>query len=105
MGVYNPYKDKPKNCYDCEVNNGECCFANEDNLIEISNEYALRQMHPDCPLIEIKTPHGDLVDVDVLNQRAKYWMVNFNLGITLYDVLQDFYKYAEIPTVIEAEEK
>ena len=53
MGVYNPYRNKPKHCYDCELNNGRYCFANDENLIDISSQYALNKMHDDCPLVDI----------------------------------------------------
>lgn len=54
-------------------------------------------------VVEVKAPHGRLIDESVLNERAKLWVTNFNLGMTLHEQLDEFYKVAEIPTVIEAE--
>lgn len=94
MGVYvKGMKKKPKDC--------KACFLGlYDRQAYCRNgEKAL------CPLIEVKEPHGRLIDESVLNERAKLWMTNFNLGTTLYEQLDEFYKVAEIPIVIEAEEE
>ena len=54
MGVYIANRSKPIHCYDCEdFNNGFECWANDDKRIDISEEYAHRKLHKDCPLTEI----------------------------------------------------
>ena len=50
----------------------------------------------------IPKPHGDLIDVSVLNHRAKFWVIDQN-GRSLFEILQEFMPRANIPIVIEAE--
>ena len=60
------------------------------------------ERHPDCPLIEVPTPHGRLGDLDALKAQYKYgeadsedekvWMMNIRRAI------------ANAPTVIKAED-
>jgi hypothetical protein len=45
--------EKPKNCFDCEIF-GLCSL--KDRLEHIKDR------NPDCPLIEIPTPHGRLIE-------------------------------------------
>lgn len=92
----------PKSCFGCHL------FKLDDrDLWCIANHYAgccrvlskyidenkfVNERHPDCPLIEVKTPHGRLIDAD-----------KFVYGETdcFYETEMDL-KDAE--TVIEAEE-
>ena len=94
--------DMPKRCLDCpcydwsdEVCRGE--GVAEAFIIENSEERS-----EFCPLIEIPTPHGRLIDVDALNQKI---IETVNSGkpdenFTARDVIQ-LIEYA--PTTIEAE--
>lgn len=111
--------EMPKSCKECQVsfgfgNDGYCpflfepCDAVEDGLMwkECPKEGRLA----DCPLVEVKEPHGRLIDKDKL-RRELFW--NFNgERIPFYDC-DNFpttltYRYlhsilSEQPTIIEAE--
>lgn len=85
MGLYIKRMEMPKDCNECDDTMlrmviGCCCF---------STTYR----HPDCPLIEIPTPHGRLIDADELESKMlktyRYFNVKFDL--------------AEAETVIERE--
>jgi hypothetical protein len=79
MGVYIKGMDKPKRCNICPLcryyhENGNV-WCNALNVILESIPYEMRLLdsvldsiepHKDCPLIEVKTPHGRLIDADVL---------------------------------------
>ena len=54
MGVYIKGMDKPKECYLCDV--WSLCW----------NEKPYWSEREDCPLIEVKIPHGRLIDADEL---------------------------------------
>ena len=96
MGVYNPLVDMPESCAECFTRGGwsNCVFPKH-----MSYPNALHSRHPDCPLIEVKTPHGRMIDADaILN--AKGNKIQVMTG-------SDFYYHESViqyaPTVIEAE--
>ena len=53
--------------------------------------------HKDCPLVEIKTPHGRLIDTDVLARK----IVESNYGVDFINKTTAL--IIDTPTVIEAE--
>ena len=88
--------DIPKCCYDCEhlcwsnLKQSEKCILT-DSLIETKDTRVKRG--EDCPIIEVPTPHGRLIDADAMKE---LWEgCTFEGSI---DVLLDVR-----PTVIEAE--
>lgn len=73
MGVYIPNMSKPKSCVGCEFNYNleggsyewwECVILHDD-----INQFDTRRT--DCPLIEIPTPHGRLIDWDAFNSKLE----------------------------------
>jgi len=73
MGVYIKNKDMPKSCGECEFNYNleggsyewwECVILHDD-----INQFDTRRT--DCPLIEIPTPHGRLIDWDAFNSKLE----------------------------------
>lgn len=93
-------RDIPKNCFECP-----CCTLGYCRVDVKTTEYAKYVFsdgqdgrYPDCPLIEIPTPHGRLKDVD----RIEYENVYFeDVGESYEIVGKD--DIDELPTVIEAE--
>ena len=107
MGIYIKEKDgvsrsgqgMPENCmYDCKLVNA-CLFVprwgDKDTLDELRITRA-----KNCPLVEVPTPHGDLID------RKAYWdETNKYEWKSIEDVLScAFTLVAQAPTIIEAEE-
>jgi hypothetical protein len=91
MGVYIKGMDMPKQgCFRCFLRAGNYCSRLPETVIE----YAVKdERHPNCPLVEVQTPHGRLLDEDViLPKRDK------KKGIVYIG------NFAEIEAVIEAEE-
>lgn len=93
----------PESCVTCPLNSDE-----EDstgiycNVLEI---WAfLRDLHngvlENCPLVEVPTPHGDLIDRGVARDNLMYEMVGTGYQSKAMKVCDEFYT----PTVIEAEE-
>ena len=67
MGVYVKGMEMPTQCYDCYIvandpDSGKLYCKHLDTDIE-----NWEGILPDCPLVEIATPHGSLVD------RKAYW--------------------------------
>ena len=71
MGVYIKGMEMPKNCESCQFRR---CIS---DLIMfswvgcqldagIAKKESFKGRHPDCPLVEIKAPHGRLGDLDAL---------------------------------------
>ena len=69
MSVYFPGVEMPKNCAECKFwCVCEPISADFDDWISIdeavNDGFLVR--HENCPLVEIKTPHGRLIDADAL---------------------------------------
>ena len=87
--------EMPKSCYGCyfhEVYNysGEekrTCEANWD--LQFDDEWAVDFKHPDCPLIEVPTPHGRLIDADDMakDEADAYVIAQIKLAVEHKDTL------------------
>ena len=117
MGVYIKGMDKPKRCNICPLcryyhENGNVWY-NALNVILESIPYEMRLLdsaldsiepHKDCPLIEVKVPHGRLIDEDAFSDM---WSGN-HIGDEdegRYHDAQWIYRdeVDKVPTVIESE--
>ncbi len=61
--------EMPKNCEECQLlawGGGYVCMASRTSMEALM----IKARRKDCPLIEIPTPHGRLIDADVLKQSA-----------------------------------
>lgn len=65
MGVYNPKATMPRSCFDCGCNDGFTCEYLETDCY-IADYAQTERIHPDCPLVEVKEPHGRLIDADAI---------------------------------------
>ena len=57
--------EMPENCYDCpfvRVSWGNDYYCAKGNGTEDNIRVLMSKRMADCPLIEVPTPHGDLVD-------------------------------------------
>ena len=89
MGVYIKGKRKPDTCYDCDfVDGSDDCFFGLGYTGDMCD-----CVYEDCPLIEVKTPHGRLIDADALVT----WDDGYGQRCTPIETIED------APTVIEAE--
>ena len=97
MGVYIPNMKMQKSCFDCFAYDGE--FMECRATGECVNETFYDKVRDDCPLVEIPTPHGRLIDASEL---IKSYMKGTKTDI------DDFYDTIDIidnaPTILEAEE-
>ena len=65
------------------------------------SKYRDKWRHPACPLVEVPTPHGPLVDADALKAT---FCAECNHTITCEDCDIDYHIGRLAPTIIEAEE-
>lgn len=88
MGVYNPFAELPNSCVLCDSRK-KC---------DLHREYAGRSVsrHPHCPLVEVKAPHGRLIDRDALPYTT--WYIENSPPVIEWHI-------KNAPTVIEAEGK
>ena len=89
-------REFPENCFECP------CVILDDRVCQVSMMFEdishYTNERPDwCPLVEVPTPHGRLIDADALDYRQEC----DEYGWTNY-VLQGDIMAA--PTVIESEE-
>lgn len=94
----------PKACCECGFNH--CSQSRDDDtclLLDkgISQLFVLVDRLPDCPLVEVPTPHGRLVDADALKAT---FCAECNHTITCEDCDIDYHIERLAPTIIEAEE-
>ena len=94
--------EMPKSCYRCPMANDDfyLCGATEKYLENDSEE-----RRPDwCPLVEIPTPHGRLIDADAVNKAMDERIEKLKDDKSIYEascVATALDMFA--PTVIEAE--
>lgn len=87
MGVYIKGMDKPKSCKGCYFNGSNLsCFITRGRIDR--DDYTCEI---ECPIIEVKTPHGRLVDIDK------------TMRIVASGVRLEVGELSELTTVIEAE--
>lgn len=75
-------RDKPSRCYKCSFMDKityDCKLMYGDDYPDFESQYE------NCPLIEIKEPHGDLIEVNELLEKA-YW--NYDKDIEDYDSIK-----------------
>ena len=102
MGVYIEGMEMPKNCAECKMwSICECLkeFNDYESLLYAVDDGDLVR-DKNCPLVEIPTPHGRLIDADELKSR----LVLDNDSNELQRISADILKWIDIQeTVIEAE--
>lgn len=110
MGVYIPNMEKPKECKKCKF----CIVeAKVEGKIYPLNAYCFVQNQnikdfTDCPLIEIPTPHGRLIDGDALETVFKdmakcEWnqkVFPISWAYAFEDTIDEIH---DAPTILEAE--
>lgn len=64
MGVYIKNIKMPKNCWFCP------CYNKEFLICQVTDTGSEYEKPDNCPLVEIKVPHGNLGDLDELSHRA-----------------------------------
>ena len=93
MGVYIPDGQKPKTCWHCWAEDGGHCHAGKPKRIRDIDDYVIaRTRHPNCPLVEIPTPHGRLIDENDI----KEGYIPFTGTVSAQAII-------DAPTVIEEE--
>lgn len=89
--------DMPKTCEECEV--WSLC-----HYPKVPKGIGRRE--PDCPLVEIPTPHGRLIDADLFKEIIKDSVPSWTIGVKIptYGDMDIMDKIYFIPTILEAEE-
>ena len=94
MSILIKKMEMPKGCWACPFAAGklyECLFTKK------SSNWGLTTRPSDCPLIEIQSPHGRLIDADALNTYNVSPIYEFCvMGVTEEEI-------ELAPTIIEAE--
>lgn len=104
MGVYIRDMKKPDCCYGCWAldDDGDyprCRITDECRGFTFNTR---ERVMDECPLIEVKTPHGRLIDADELAECAS--QAYDEIGHMWLDYFTVDYQYIEnAPTIIEEE--
>lgn len=93
----------PDSCWDCEA---DFAYQIGCELWQDYEEFCERR-HPNCPLVEIPTPHGRLIDADLFKELIKDSVPSWTIGVKIptYGDMDIMDKIYFIPTILEAEEK
>ena len=86
----------PKNCIKCDYSESNGKTYTWCMMMGIHTD-GLEQVPNNCPLIEIPTPHGRLIDGDIVADMLDSMMVHKTLNNAFDEVLN-------MPTILEAEE-
>lgn len=107
MGVYIKGMRMPKGCYDPLVA-PSYCFLLRSGTCQICHEYAdkhgeLCMEYPQgCPLVEVKDPHGRLIDAEYLEEHLYQCETN-GRPLHIMEINERLACITEVPTVIEEE--
>ncbi len=86
----------PKDCLHCGLHCGFCDGEIYCNVLYRYVEFDNESRDEECPMVEIKEPHGRLIDADELEiERGNY--ETYNDYSEAFDIIDN------APTVIEAE--
>lgn len=88
----------PDSCWDCQP---DFAYQIGCELWQDYEEFCERR-HPNCPLVEIPTPHGRLIDEKELLDKIKQGQYSEDINQVIYSVGADDIDNA--PTILEAEE-
>lgn len=96
--------EMPKSCLKCRLKiltpRGRWACRQVTHKAILVDSYQSSR-HPDCPLVEIPTPHGDLIDRD----RALYELCESNMPKIYRDFCRRVLTDEELtPTIIKSEE-
>ena len=97
--------EMPNGCYDCPIlQSSDGCFDFEcpfnSYLLWHNAEDVIRYRPDNCPLVEIPTPHGRLIDADELYEPMER---DLYAGIGCDPTSIAAITISEAPTIIEAE--
>lgn len=102
MGVYIKGMEMPRDCDECPMRqiNLARCQLTQRSTSHYSNSKPIHGKPKFCPLVEVLTPHGRLVDASeaydkIAEQEGGYYMDMDGVDMGLQDT----------PTVIEAEDE
>ena len=112
MSVLIKDMNMPENCIECPMQYGGWCYVAPEEIDERvapTVAEAWEQGKPDwCPLVEVPTPHGDLIDAEELKNILTLGAVTAQMLGSGENTCSDIQFMKEIlgeaPTVIEAEE-
>lgn len=92
--------ERPKNCAKCGV---EWCERWRELII--SGMSIAKSRPSNCPLIEVPTPHGRLIDADKLFAKIPEGDIEHDVKISRTGAIADVCTWVlTAPTIIEAEE-
>ena len=99
MSILIKNMDMPTDCTDCPLKIYKCDLWKD---LKATDYYLHR--HKDCPLVEVKTPHGDLIDKNDMREslRSLMWYDEDGSESELEPWLEE--DIMNVPTVIESEE-
>lgn len=100
MGVYIKGEKMPDTCINCFKHN-KCDRYHIEIIKTEDGDYMPQYIADNCPLIEVKTPHGKLIDADAEYEALSEMKVEGEVFVTAVEFVKIEMEQAQ--TVIEAE--
>ncbi len=106
MAVLIKGMEMPYNCWDCSLLNASSCpCKNYSSALEYTTN-----RHPDCPLVPVPEPHGDLIDASEKirvqmydDEHEDFHMVEMTIDDLLSQSWVKAYAFPVIPASEEGE--
>lgn len=107
MGVYIKDMEMPTRCFNCplcEISDAEICCSISIGVAvkytEIDEQIAIQDKPSWCPLVEVKTPHGRLIEAEMVKAKSFRYLLRNGLEsgrLVFWRNIDD------APTIIESE--
>ena len=105
MGVYIKGMEMPKSCLNCFLSRSGCrAVLKRMRAMEAGTWIPANYRHDDCPLVQVHTPHGRLIDADALMENEENISFKDEWHMTVTEAFVSVKNIAHAPTILEAEE-
>lgn len=106
MSVLIKGMDMPANCIECRFGYDGKCFAHQPFWFSTPFKRFIVGEEKDCPLVEVPTPHSDLIDrEELLNDAGGVYTARPEEAQKIqHEINKVLFAIQDAPTVIEAEE-
>ena len=108
MSVLIKGMEMPKSCDDCPLNYDsiDCMVADNALREKGSGDFLFdHERQPNCPLVDVPMPHGDLIDRDKMRKTIKPWSPEDEMTGCTFDTVKKLMHtmISRAPVVILAE--
>lgn len=121
MSILIKNAEMPRDCYECMAityvelggKSEFYCLAKERDMLKVDDYLQSGERPPECPLVEVPTPHGRLIDADELEELFRETITGLMTRTDMRGAYEHMARASamtieminDAPTVIEAEDE